>query len=184
MESPPSSMERLTGELRPIYERKLKRLFLDDMEAVDTSLTPRMITGVEDLHDLTNEALWKILGVPKDGIPYMASHIDISGQGRNAATHKTEWSRLCKASKDLMPFRLRRSQLIALTRMVQQFFKGDSTCLFDAVGGGKTIIILAFIAMLRANRDAKKKSGNFLGAFRGFHDLLSIFIAHGYQRRV
>lgn len=117
--------------------------------------------------------LWSILGV--DGrVPGMATHLGKVGQASNPWDFPLEWQMMLLSSDKTDNFSLRKNQLTGLVRLVQQYFHGDSTCLFDAVGGGKTIQVLALLAMLRANRKAKESTGLFLGAF-------SNYLSHVFQ---
>jgi hypothetical protein len=123
-----------------------------------------MITGTEDLERKASKELWGILGV-NERVPGMSTHLGKAGQALNPWDFPQEW-RVILMSKDAVdPFSLRKNQLVGLVKLVQQYFRGDSTCLFDAVGGGKTIQILALLAMLRANRIHKENTSSFLGEF-------------------
>jgi hypothetical protein len=93
-------------------------------------------TGVDHLQASAPDQLWDMLGVPENGIPAL-----------KAGVH------------------LRWHQLVAVVHGVDNYMRKQSTLLWDDVGLGKTLTILAIYAMIMANRHYKAVTGRFLGAF-------------------
>lgn len=97
------------------------------------------ISGVDHLEHLGEDEAWSLLGVPKFKIPGMIGP-------------PLHWH-----------------QVIGVIHMLYNFFRGKGTLNCDEVGLGKTLQILAFFAMISANRQAKETHGRFLG-FLGLSD--------------
>jgi SNF2 family DNA or RNA helicase len=117
--------------------------------------------GVEDLRDLTEEQLWTILGIPDRKIPLFNDTVDPQG------VHDpwTEEGRVWLDSGNGEPLLLRQYQLVGVVKMVQNAFAGMPVLLMDAVGLGKTIQVIAVIAILNWYREYHDKHSRFPGTF-------------------
>jgi SNF2 family DNA or RNA helicase len=120
--------------------------------------------GIEDLRDLTEGELWAILGIPDKKIPLFNGTLDPQG------VHDpwTEEGRVWLESGNGEPLLLRQYQLVGVVKMVQNAFAGKPVLLMDAVGLGKTIQVIAVIAVLSWYREYYDQHNRFPGAFGEF----------------
>jgi SNF2 family DNA or RNA helicase len=120
--------------------------------------------GVEELRGLPEEELWRILGIPDQRIPLFNATLDLQG------VHDpwTEDGRQWLESGNGEPLLLRQYQLVGVVKMVQNAFAGKSVLLMDAVGLGKTIQVIAAIAVLAWYLEYYDEHNRFPGAFGEF----------------
>ncbi|KAG2738555.1 hypothetical protein P692DRAFT_201730973 [Suillus brevipes Sb2] len=104
--------------------------------------------GVEEFQNMSEEDLWTILGIPEQRLPFFNALQDPYGNHDPWTDKGEEW---LKGSGE--PLLLRWHQLVGVAKMVQNAFSGTPILLMDEVGLGKTIQIIALIAILAFYRE-------------------------------
>jgi hypothetical protein len=144
-------------------------IFEDDPEPMDQPLDfsakipMDWREGVEDLKGFTTDELWQKLGLPDKAIPFFNTTSDPFG------THDP-WVDLDWFSNPshVSPFGPRWHQLQGILRMVERAFEGKPVLLMDEVGLGKTLQVVAVIAILAFYREHFGKYSRFPGIFGEF----------------
>lgn len=116
---------------------------------------------------MTSEMLCTRLGLPQDAkgqfyIPGLAKTIDTNGIF-NATKHPKEFSELPQERR--IAVTLRWHQWVGIHKMVTNAFAGKPILLMDDVGIGKTLQVIATVAVLRWYRHHKRDQGRFPGEF-------------------
>jgi hypothetical protein len=127
--------------------------------------------GVEDFSTMPEDKLWAILGLPNKIIPFFNERRDPTGAHDPWLKDDEEWFR---DPANTTPLALRWHQLVGVVKMVLNAFEAKPILQMDGVGLGKTIQMVAFIAVLVFFHEYHNANGCFPGAFGAF---LSLFLS-------
>jgi hypothetical protein len=120
--------------------------------------------GVEEFNSMSADELWEYLGLPDKIIPFFNPRLDPD----SVLDPWTADGRVWFASEENgTPLALRLYQLVGVAKMLLNAFLGMPVLLMDAVGLGKTIQLIAVIAILTYYREYYLVHGRFPGAFGG-----------------
>lgn len=134
---------------------------VDNADALDIEWSE----GVEDLSSLSEDELWQYLGIPDKKIPFFNAYVDPQGVHDPWSEEGRQW---LKSRRHREPLLLRPYQVVGVVKNVSNAFAGKAILLMDAVGLGKTIQVIATIAILTYYREYYDAHGKFPGAFGMF----------------
>jgi hypothetical protein len=101
---------------------------------------------VRGLNNLSEDELWKHLGLTDKTIPFFNAHLDPEGNYHPwDKKHGKSWF---EKEENSVLLTLHLFQLVGIAKMLENTFSGKPVLLMDTVGLGKTIQVTAFIAIL------------------------------------
>lgn len=118
--------------------------------------------GTEDLNGRSMEELWQDLGLSEQRLPFFNIKQDPTGVRDPWNAVDQEWYAI---PTNGVLFGPHWHQLVGILRMLERFFKGDSTLLMDEVGLGKTIQVVGLIVMVAYFREYFIIHNRFPGKF-------------------
>lgn len=148
-----ASLENITGDNTEAFD-------LDPDDQIDLTDWKE---GVEDLNQLSEDELWKRLGLPDQRLPFFQQWTDPDSLISPWSEEGQAW--LKNESSARQPLRPRWHQLVGILRMLERAFDGQPVLLMDGVGLGKTLQALGAIACLAYYRECFKSMGHFPGMF-------------------
>jgi SNF2 family DNA or RNA helicase len=158
------------AELQDLRESNIEQEEEGTVLAIEANLTSHLQDGSKRLEVLTSEQLSAYMGLRDAHIPGMVTHVHVHG-AFSAWDKPDEFNKqlvlwkINPAQSELRPFRLHHHQLVGVAHALDCIFANYPVALFDEVGVGKTIQILALIAMLAYFYDYFEAHHEYPGKF-------------------
>ncbi|KIK74159.1 hypothetical protein PAXRUDRAFT_176509, partial [Paxillus rubicundulus Ve08.2h10] len=156
------------NQITAMIHASLENMNVNSDETVELKLDDQIdlsnwTEGVEELHELTVDQLWEMLGLPEKKLPFFQEWTDPDMAVDAWSKEGQAW--LKDKKKGRQPLVPRWHQLVGIYRVLERAFEGKPVLLMDGVGLGKTLQGIGAVACLAYYKECFDAKGSYPGHF-------------------